>query len=70
MRGWKCQMLNMRMTVNSLDVTVCPTGILSQRMFVMLPCGGVGVSENTHIHTQNTDELGTEGTQGTSQMGN
>lgn len=24
------------------------SGILSQRMFVMLPCGGVGVRENSH----------------------
>lgn len=27
----------------------CVTGILSQRMFVMLPCGGVGVRGNTHL---------------------
>ena len=40
-------------------ITFCPfAGILSQRIFVMLPCGGVGVSllvslslSHTHTHT-------------------
>uniref|UniRef100_A0A673KFX0 Histone deacetylase n=1 Tax=Sinocyclocheilus rhinocerous TaxID=307959 RepID=A0A673KFX0_9TELE len=48
------------MTVNLLDVTLCPTGILSQRMFVMLPCGGVGVDNDTiwnEMHTSTASRL-------------
>lgn len=41
-----------------INVPNCPfsvsTGILSQRMFVMLPCGGVGVSETMLTQVDNS----------------
>lgn len=40
-----------------------PAGILSQRIFVMLPCGGVGVSATrayTYTRTDVTDPLKTQ----------
>lgn len=35
-------------------------GILSQQMFVVLPCGGVGVSAHTHAHTHITHRFKTQ----------
>lgn len=32
------------MLLTHVTWTLSPTGLLAQRMFVMLPCGGVGVS--------------------------
>lgn len=45
--------INKTTPLNSCSFAVS-TGILSQRMFVMLPCGGVGVRENIQTQVDNS----------------
>lgn len=42
--------------INDSRCCCVSTGILSQRMFVMLPCGGVGVRESSHTRLCNAPQ--------------